>query len=85
MTVNNVSSTYFYDMADRLTSTTHPGVGTITYDARGNTTGIGGMTLTYDGTNRHMSTVDGSKTITYTRDATHRIVQRTGRAGENPV
>jgi hypothetical protein len=76
MTVNSVSYTYCYDMADRLTSTTQSGVGTLTYDGRGNTTTIGGMTLSYDGSNRHMSTVDGSKTVTHIRDVTDRIVQR---------
>ncbi len=53
-----------------------------TYDSHGNTTTIGGETLGYDGADRHMvtqvpSASNPSTTVTYTRDATDRIVSRT--------
>jgi RHS repeat-associated protein len=70
------TSTYTYDDADRLTSTTESGVGTIAYDAHGNTTTIFGETHAYDAADRHVSTTRGTKTVTYVRDATDRIVAR---------
>jgi YD repeat-containing protein len=69
---------YCYDYADRLVSTSDPSLpGTPTYDSRGNTTSLGGQTMTYDGADRHVSTTSGGETVTYTRDATDRIVART--------
>ena len=73
--------------ADRLTSTNATTTGgnpvvntdlstvgapaTLAYDTHGNTTNLADQTLTYDVSDRHMSTVlvDGT-TITYVRDAT---------------
>jgi RHS repeat-associated protein len=72
-------TTYCYDKADRLTSTTEAAVGTIAYDAHGNTTSIFGETHTYDAADRHVSTTKPGTTpttVTYTRDATDRIVAR---------
>jgi RHS repeat-associated protein len=69
-------TTYCYDQADRLTSTTQPGVGTIAYDAHGNTSTIFGETHTYDTADRHITTTKAGTTITYTRDATDRIIAR---------
>ncbi|HET6211685.1 MAG TPA: RHS repeat-associated core domain-containing protein, partial [Micromonosporaceae bacterium] len=40
------------------------------------TTSIFGETHSYDVTDRHMTTVKGSTTVTYVRDATDRIVER---------
>jgi RHS repeat-associated protein len=74
---NGVSSSYCYDFADRLTSTTAAGVGSIAYDSHGNTTTLGNQTLTYDGDDRHVNTQTPSSNIAYVRDATGRIVQRT--------
>ena len=54
---------------------------TPTYDYRGNTTGLNGDTYTYDAASRHLSTVHGTTTVTYTRDATNTIVARTDTAG----
>lgn len=71
-----VTANYCYDHADRLTSTTDPVVGTIAYDAHGNTTDIFGETHTYDAADRHLSTVKDDTTVTYVRDATDRIVER---------
>jgi RHS repeat-associated protein len=72
----SLSFSYCYDNADRLTSSTDPTVGSVAYDAHGNTTTIFGETHAYDGADRHMSTAKGSTTVTYLRDATDRIVQR---------
>jgi RHS repeat-associated protein len=80
-----------YDAADRLigTTVTNPVTGAspvnqslssgqIVYDAHGNTVKLADEALTYDGGDRHTKTVldDGSK-VTYVRDTTDRIVQRT--------
>ncbi len=71
------TTTYCYDEADRLISTTQANMGTLTYDAHGNLTTLGSETHTYDGTNRHLSTYrTGIKTVEYERDATDRIVKR---------
>ncbi|OIH94366.1 PA14 domain-containing protein [Curtobacterium sp. MCBA15_001] len=80
-----------YDAADRLlgTTVTNPVTGAIpvnqsltgtqlAYDAHGNTTTLADETLVYDGQDRHVQTTltDGSK-VSYVRDASNRIVQRT--------
>lgn len=70
------TTSYCYNNADRLTSTTEPGVGTIAYDAHGNTTAIFGETHGYDAADRHMTTIKASTTVSYVRDATDRIVER---------
>lgn len=70
------SETYCYDLADRLTSTSVPAFHAIAYDARGNTTTLGDQQLIYDGADRHLETTDDLDTVTYTRDATDRIVAR---------
>jgi RHS repeat-associated protein len=70
-------TTYCYDNADKLTATTTPDMGTITYDAHGNTTSLGSETLTYDGADRHAGSHAPGVTVDYTRDATDRIVERT--------
>jgi RHS repeat-associated protein len=71
------SNAYCYNGADQLTSTTTPGLGAITYDSHGNTTTLGAQTMTYDGADRQMSLTANGQTVTYTRDATDRIVART--------
>lgn len=80
-----------YSAADRLLSTVvqNPPTGatptaqsipaaSIKYDSHGNTTLLADQTMTYDGSDRHMTTVlaDGSRVV-YQRDATDRIVKRT--------
>ncbi|KTR20323.1 hypothetical protein NS330_06455 [Curtobacterium citreum] len=85
-----------YDAADRLigTTVTNPVAGAtpvnqsltasqLVYDAHGNTTTLADETLVYDGQDRHVQTVldDGSK-VTYLRDASDRIVQRTEQAAD---
>ena len=85
------TTTSCFDHADRLTSTTvtDPPAGaspvsrtvegaSISYDAGGNTTALAGQTFGYDQADRHVSSVDGSGVeVTYARDASDRIVQRT--------
>jgi RHS repeat-associated protein len=83
------STAYCYDYADQLTTTTVTGAVTganpvggtnlaPTYDAHGNTLTLADETLTYDLTNQHKKTTltDGT-VLTYVRDATGRVVQRT--------
>jgi RHS repeat-associated protein len=73
-----VSATYCYDNADRLSSTTEASFnGTTVYDVHGNTAIIAGQKMTYDGEDRHIATTSGDTTVTYTRDAADRIVSRT--------
>jgi RHS repeat-associated protein len=83
---------YCYDNADRLTSTVagNPVAGSspiaggnlttanIAYDAHGNATTLADQTLVFDVADQHAKTslADGT-TITYLRDATGRVVQRT--------
>jgi RHS repeat-associated protein len=73
---SGVTTSYCYDAADKLVTTTDTRYGTIAYDARGNTTALGPQALAYDGADRHVSTTTGSTTIRYVRDATDRIVRR---------
>ncbi|CAN5731803.1 hypothetical protein BH24ACT5_BH24ACT5_29230 [soil metagenome] len=79
-----VARSYCYDAADRPTATTTPGVGAITYDTHGNTTGIWGESRAYDATDRHLATTNGPAGVTYRRDSTDRIIERRP-AGGAPV
>ena len=69
-------STYCYDGADRLTSTTDARYANPAYDAHGNTTTIGAQSLVYDGADRHLRTTLGATNVAYARDATDRITSR---------
>gem|GEM_PF-2920339 len=66
------------DYASRLTSTSSSG--TATYNTHGDATSIAGQTFTYDASDRviYGGGVGGSQNITYTLDATGRIVTRVG-------
>ncbi|HVL27641.1 MAG TPA: RHS repeat-associated core domain-containing protein, partial [Acidimicrobiales bacterium] len=78
MTKDGVQTTYCYDRADRLVSSSDPAAAAPTYDARGNTKVLGAQTHFWDGADRHMRTqVAGGATVSYKRDATGRIVERT--------
>ena len=81
-----VTTSFCHNLADRLTSATTAGIGTIAYDSHGNTTSLFGESHTYDVVNRHVSTskVSPATTVTYTRDATDRIVARAA-TGETTV
>jgi RHS repeat-associated protein len=83
------STAYCYDYADQLTTTTVTGALTganpvggtnlaPTYDAHGNTLTLADETLTYDVANQHKkNTLSDGTVLTYVRDATGRVVQRT--------
>jgi RHS repeat-associated protein len=80
MTVNGgAPTTYCYDQADRLTSTSDTRYNAVApvYDERGNTKTLGSEQMTYDGADRHVKTVKAGTTVTYVRDASDRIVKRT--------
>ena len=71
-------TTYCYDTADRLTSSSDAAVGSPTYDSHGNTATLGTQALAYDSADRHVATsVSGTAVVSYDRDATDRIVART--------
>ncbi|CAN5813671.1 hypothetical protein BH23ACT12_BH23ACT12_02670 [soil metagenome] len=77
MTDNGAVTSYCYDQADRLSSTTDGSMDQIAYDSHGNTTRLGNQTLAYDLADRHVSSeVSGGATVSYVRDATDRIVER---------
>jgi RHS repeat-associated protein len=82
---NGVKTAGFtYDAADRLTgvSLLAPySSGVVQYDSRGNTYGIAGEVLEYDGADRHMRTTRLTNSVNYLRDVTDRIVGRTGNDG----
>jgi RHS repeat-associated protein len=48
----------------------------LVYDSRGNTTTLGGETLGYDAAGRSTTDTKNSVTVTYVRDASDRIIQR---------
>jgi RHS repeat-associated protein len=83
-----VAASFCYDSADRLTSvvsSTDPFddyTGTISYDARGNTTTLAGQQLVYDAADRHLATHTPNSTsptssVVYQRDVFDRIIRRT--------
>jgi RHS repeat-associated protein len=63
--------------------------GSILYDEHGNVTRLGDQSFTYDALDRHVSTTTGSGaskvTVTYVRDASGGIVQRTEMLGTSVV
>ncbi|KTS62630.1 hypothetical protein NS206_09900 [Microbacterium testaceum] len=96
-----VSTTeYCYDWADRLLSTSVSGAvpgassvsdglssGELAYDARGNTTRLADLSISYDADNRHVatSTAAGSR-VSLVRDGSGRVVSRTvDPAGDAPA
>jgi RHS repeat-associated protein len=87
------TTAYCYDNTDRLTSTsvinplsgadpvagTNLTASTLVYDGRGNTMTLADQSMTYDGSDRHVSTstLAGADTVSYVRDVTNRIVSMT--------
>jgi RHS repeat-associated protein len=76
-----VTTNYCYDAADRLVSSTESGIGTPAYDGHGNTTSLWGESRVYDASDRHSKTTKGSTTVTYERDGSDRLIQRTADDG----
>ncbi|MGH9223933.1 MAG: RHS repeat-associated core domain-containing protein [Acidimicrobiales bacterium] len=73
---NGTGTDFCYGLDDRLLSTS-PATVSLTYDTRGNADLLDGQELVFDGANRHVVTkVAGQAKVTYTRDATDRIVGR---------
>ncbi|MFD4357908.1 PA14 domain-containing protein [Nocardia sp. NPDC058518] len=76
------TTTYCYDNADRLLTTSGELDLTLTYDNYGNAIKVGTDTLGYDSTRRHMSTTtEDGRSVRYTRDVYDRITTRTVKTG----
>ena len=79
-TMNGVSTTYCYDMADRLISSSDQTLTNAQYDSRGNTTSLGDSThrteFGYDASDRNTKIKSGTKETIYSRDAQDRIIGR---------
>nr|CEL21715.1 hypothetical protein [Kibdelosporangium sp. MJ126-NF4]CTQ92496.1 hypothetical protein [Kibdelosporangium sp. MJ126-NF4] len=81
-----VTTSYCYDQADRLTSTNGGLALSFTYDTYGNAIKVGGDTLGYDSTRRHVSTTTAAgRSVRYTRDVTDRITARTVQENGKPA
>jgi len=80
LTVNGQTTTYCYDKADRLTSSSDPTLTNAQYDAHGNTTSLGDTThqttFAYDSSDRNTGVAFGTKETTFTRDVQNRIITR---------
>ncbi len=78
-TVDGVTTTYCYDQADRLKTSSNAAVTNVQYDAHGNTISLGSgtpTTLGYDSSDRNTVITEGTASTTYTRDVQGRITQR---------
>ncbi|MFI6047215.1 PA14 domain-containing protein [Nocardia sp. NPDC051321] len=77
-------TSYCYDNADRLLSTTGATNLSLAYDSHGDAVKVGGDELGYDATNRHTSTKNAAGTlISYSYDTANRLITRTvTRAGK---
>jgi RHS repeat-associated protein len=80
-TINGVTTTYCYNNADQLTTSSNAALTNAVYDTHGNTTSLGStgnvIAFAYDSSDRNSSITQGSQSTTYTRDAADRIVKRT--------
>jgi RHS repeat-associated protein len=79
-TSTGVQSTtnYCYGADDRLSSYSPGANGAVTptYDADGNTVGLGGQSFTYDAQDHVVSMSTATSTTTYTLDALERVIER---------
>jgi RHS repeat-associated protein len=71
------TTSYCYDNADRLVSTTSIPATQISYDAHGNATREGDQTFTYNVENQLVRTDSPTNVTLYTRDPLQRVVQQT--------
>lgn len=87
MTVNGVVTTYCYDMADRLVSSSDSTLTDAHYDGHGNTTSLGDANnkteFSYDASDRNTKIKSDSKETLLSRDAQDRIVGREHKEGGN--
>lgn len=80
------TTSYCYDDADRLLSTSGATNLSFTYDNYGNAITVGTDTLGYDSTRRHMSTTTtAGRSVHYTRDVNDRITARSVQDNANPA
>lgn len=81
MTINSQLTTYCYDSADRLTSSSDPTLTTPVYDSHGNTISIGDALhktqFAYDASERNTSIKEAMKRTDFERDSQGRITKRT--------
>ncbi|HSE61728.1 MAG TPA: DUF2599 domain-containing protein [Candidatus Saccharimonadales bacterium] len=80
-TINGVTTTFCYDYADRLVSSSDSSIGSPAYDSHGNTTDIGNLDLHYDSSDRNWGLVQADSSgngtaLYYSRDLTGRIIHR---------
>lgn len=79
-TINSSTTTYCYDMADRLISSSDPTLTDAQYDSRGNTISLGDAThkteFSYDANDRNTKIKSSNKETLFTRDAQDRIISR---------
>lgn len=80
LTINGASTTYCYDQADRLISSSDATLTDATYDMHGNTTSLGSgankTEFAYDADDRNSKMKTSARETTYTRDAQDRIIKR---------
>jgi len=80
MTADGQTTTYCYNSADQLISSSDPTLTNAQYDAHGNTTSLGDSShqtqFTYDSSDRNTSVKSLGKETTFTRDAQNRIITR---------
>jgi RHS repeat-associated protein len=85
MTVGGVTTTYCYNAADQLVSSSDPTLTSAQYDTHGNTTSLGDTanktTFTYDSSDRNIGIQSNAKSTIFTRDAQNRIISRTHKEG----
>ena len=70
------TTSYCYDQADRLLSSTDYAAGTILYDDHGNTIQLGDKTLDFDAADRHVRTEMPTTVTRYSRDPLNRLAAR---------
>lgn len=87
MTVNGQTTTFCYNNADQLISSSDPTLTNAQYDSHGNITSLGDTThqttFTYDASDRNMSLASGATQTTYVRDAQNRITNREQKTNGN--
>ena len=80
MTVNGQTTTFCYNNADQLVSSSDATLTNAQYDTHGNTTSLGDAThrteFNYDVSDRNTSIISGTKETDFTRDAQNRIISR---------